>query len=88
VKDLDGEVLTALTEDLLLLLLYDLACPVMRIDHLVADLVIDVRRLAGDLELFELLLPSCLFGNGDLLVRADSWALPSFFRFANSGPRD
>jgi hypothetical protein len=61
VKDLDGEVLAGLAQDLLLLLLDDLPSAVMRIDHLVADLIFDMRRLAGDLELFELLLPSCLF---------------------------
>jgi hypothetical protein len=44
----------------------------MRVDHLVADLVVDVRRLTADLELFELLLPSCFFGNDDLLVQAGS----------------
>jgi hypothetical protein len=44
----------------------------MRIDHLVADLVFDLRRLTADFELFELLLPSCFFGNGDLLVQAGS----------------
>jgi hypothetical protein len=50
----------------------------MGIDHLVADLVIDVRRLTADLELFELLLPVRIFGNGDLLVQAGSGRLPSF----------
>jgi hypothetical protein len=49
----------------------------MRIDHLVADLVLDIRRLTGDLELFELLLPTWLFGNDDLLVQAGSGTLPS-----------
>jgi hypothetical protein len=52
VKDLDGEVLALLAENLLLLLLHDLAGSVMRVDHLVADLVVDVRRLTADLELF------------------------------------
>ena len=44
------EVLTLLTEDLLLLLLDDLTRPMMRVDHVVADLEIDALRLAGDLE--------------------------------------
>jgi hypothetical protein len=75
-KDLDGEVLTGLPENLFLLLLYDLSGAVMRVDHLVADLVVDVRRLTADLELFELLLPSCFFGNDDLLVQAGGRETP------------
>src|SRR5437588_6183570 len=47
VKDLDREVLARLAEHLLLLLLQDLARPVMWIDHLVAHLVRDVDDL-GD----------------------------------------
>jgi hypothetical protein len=53
VKDLDGEVLPLLTEDLLLLLLEDLAGAVMRIDHVVADLELDVLDLD---DCFEVLL--------------------------------
>jgi hypothetical protein len=49
VEDLDGEVLALLTEDLLGLLLEDLAGPVVGIDDVVADLEIDVLDL-DDLE--------------------------------------
>jgi hypothetical protein len=49
VEDLDGEVLALLTEDLLGLLLEDLAGPMVGIDDVVADLEIDVLDL-DDLE--------------------------------------
>jgi hypothetical protein len=64
VEDLDRQVLTLLAEDLLLLLLQDLAGAVVRIDDLVADLVVDVRRLA--LELLDVVLPICLADGGPL----------------------
>jgi hypothetical protein len=53
VEDLDGEVLARLTEDLLDLLLEDLAGAVMRIDDVVADLEPDVLDL-GALEILDL----------------------------------
>jgi hypothetical protein len=62
VEDLDRQVLTLLAEDLLLLLLQDLAGAVVRIDDLVADLVVDVRRLP--LELLDVLLPICVADGG------------------------
>jgi len=62
VEDLDREVLAALAEHLLLLLLQDLARPVVRIDDVVPDLVLDVGRLSGDLEVREILL-NRRFGN-------------------------
>jgi hypothetical protein len=57
VEDLDREVLPLLTEDLLLLLLQDLAGPVMRIDDVIADLVLDLLRLPRDFEVLDGLLP-------------------------------
>jgi hypothetical protein len=67
VEDLDGEVLPPLTEDLLLLLLEDLAGAVMRIHDVVADLELDVLDLDNGLEV---LLRGCFldrFGNDALL---------------------
>jgi len=68
VEDLDGEVLPLLTEDLLDLLLEDLAGSVVRIDDVVADLEQDVL----DLGAFEVLDLLCFdyFGNGVLLLQA------------------
>jgi hypothetical protein len=57
VEDLDREVLPLLSEDLLLLLLQDLAGPVMRVDDVIADLVLDLLRLPRDLEVLDGLLP-------------------------------
>jgi hypothetical protein len=54
VEDLDRQILTALAEDLLLLLLDHLAGPVMGIDHMVADLEVDVDDLALDDEILDL----------------------------------
>jgi hypothetical protein len=79
VEDLDRQVLALLAEDLLLLLLEDLPGTVVRVDDLVTDLVIDVRRLALDIEVLDALVPIWLaYG-----------ALPSFrcVTFASSGPR-
>jgi hypothetical protein len=50
VEDLDGEVLACLAQDLLLLLLQDLAGAMVRIDDLVPDLVDDMYYL-GELDL-------------------------------------
>jgi hypothetical protein len=44
VKDLDGEVLPALAEDVLHLLAQDLARAVVRIDDAVTDLELDVLK--------------------------------------------
>jgi hypothetical protein len=66
VQDLDRQVLTLLAEDLLLLLLQDLAGAVVRIDDLVADLIVDMRRLAR--EVLGGLLPICVADGGPLLV--------------------
>jgi hypothetical protein len=57
VQDLDGQVLTLFAEDLLLLLLQDLAGPVMRVYDVIADLIFDLLRLPRDLELLDGLLP-------------------------------
>jgi hypothetical protein len=54
-KDLDGEVLACLAEDLLLLLLDDLARPMMGVDDVVTDLELDELRLSGDLQVLDLL---------------------------------
>jgi hypothetical protein len=67
VQDLDGQVLPLLAEDLLLLLLQDLAGPVMRVDDVIADLILDLLRLPRDLKALDGLLPVCC-GNGVLLV--------------------
>jgi hypothetical protein len=61
VEDLDREVLPLGAEALLDLTLEDLAGPVMRVDHVVADLVLDRHDLAV-LEVLDFLLPGC-FGN-------------------------
>jgi hypothetical protein len=45
VKDLDRQVLALLPEDLLLLLFEDLACPMVRVDDVVADLEVDALGL-------------------------------------------
>jgi hypothetical protein len=65
VEDLDREVFLLLTEDLLALLLEDLAGPVMGIDDVVADFELDEFRLHGDLEVLDLLFD--YFGNDNLL---------------------
>jgi hypothetical protein len=56
VKDLDGQVLALLAEDLLDLLLQDLARSVVWVDHVVPDLVGDVGNLTGYFEVRDLLL--------------------------------
>jgi len=61
VKNLDREVLTDLTEDVLLFLLDYLAGPMMRVDHVVADLELDVDDLTLDVEILEL---NSRIGNG------------------------
>jgi hypothetical protein len=53
VEDLDREVLAYLAEDVLLLLLDHLAGPVMGVDHVIADLEVDVLDLALDLEVLD-----------------------------------
>jgi hypothetical protein len=57
VQDLDRQVLTLLAEDLLLLLLQDLAGPVVRVDDVIADLILDLLGLPRDLEVLDGLLP-------------------------------
>jgi hypothetical protein len=57
VEDLDREVLALLAENFLLLLLDDLAGPVMRVYDVVADLVLDLLGLPRDLEVLDGLLP-------------------------------
>ena len=55
VKDLDGQVLALLTEDLLHLLLEDLPRPMVGVDDVIADVVLLLRRLT--LEVLDCLLP-------------------------------
>jgi hypothetical protein len=66
VEDLDRQVLPALAEDLLLLLLQDLTRAVMRVDDVVPDLELDVLELGYQVEVLEILF-DC-FGQGVLLV--------------------
>src|SRR3954467_2064477 len=66
VQDLDCQVLAGLAEHRLLLLLEDLAGPVMGIDHVVTDGVVLHRQLAIEIEVLDVLLP--LFRDGCLLV--------------------
>jgi hypothetical protein len=61
VEDLDREVLALLAEDLLLLLLEDLARPVVGVDDVIAYVIDLLRRFT--LEVLDCLLPLC-FGNG------------------------
>jgi hypothetical protein len=68
VEDLDREVLAHLTQDRLVLLLEDLAGPVVRVDDVVADLEQDVLDL-GYLEVLDVLFFD-YFGNGALLLQA------------------
>jgi hypothetical protein len=75
VKDLDREVLARLAEDLLVLLLDDLAGAVMGIDDVVTELELDVLDFPDDLEVFEELLFADI-GDGSVLLRCDSQAVP------------
>jgi hypothetical protein len=68
VQDLDGEVLAPLAEDLLLLLLEDLAGAVMRVYDVVADLEVEAFDLTADLEVLQVVFDD--FGNGALLLGA------------------
>jgi hypothetical protein len=72
VKDLDGEVLALLTEDLLVLLLDDLAGPVMRIDNVVTEFELDVLDFSYDLEILEELRFYGGIGDGSVLLGCDS----------------
>src|SRR4051794_7939204 len=73
-KDLDREVLAHLAEDVLLFLLDHLAGPMMGIDHVVADLEIDVDDLALDLEILD--VNGCI-GNGSSFDKGGPHAGPS-----------
>jgi hypothetical protein len=87
VKDLDREVLALLAEDLLVLLLDDLAGAVMGIDDVVTELELDVLDFPDDLEVFEELLFGDI-GDDSVLLGCDSPALPVSLMSAGSGPRD
>jgi len=87
VKDLDREVLARLAEDLLVLLLDDLAGAVMGIDDVVTELELDVLDFPDDLEVFEELLFGDI-GDGSVLLGCDSRALPVSLMSAGSDPRD
>jgi len=67
VKDLDGEVLALLAEDLLVLLLDDLAGAVMGIDDVVTKVELDVLDLSDDLEILQQLLFGDI-GDGSVLL--------------------
>jgi len=67
VKDLDGEVLALLAEDLLVLLLDDLAGAVMGIDDVVTEVELDVLDLSDDLEILQQLLFGDI-GDGSVLL--------------------
>jgi hypothetical protein len=72
VQDLDGEVLTLLTEHLLALLLQDLAGAVVRVDDVVAELELDVLDLPL-LECLEKLLFDLVSDGPVLLVIGPPW---------------
>jgi hypothetical protein len=72
VEDLDGEVLTLLTEHLLALLLQDLAGAMMGVDDVVAELELDVLDLAL-LEGLEKLLFDLVSDGPVLLVIGPPW---------------
>ena len=67
VENLNGQVLALLAEHLLDLLLLDLAGPVMGVHDVIADLVVDMRRLTRDLKVLAVLPGSC-FADDFLLV--------------------
>jgi hypothetical protein len=71
VQDLDREVLAPLAEDLLALLLEDLAGAVMRVDDVVADLELEAFDLTADLEVLQVVFDD--FGNGALLLGPGPW---------------
>jgi hypothetical protein len=73
-KDLDREVLPHLAEDLLLLLLDDLPGPMMGIDDVVTDAEVDALRLAGDVQVLDL-LGRCL-GGDDVLLNSGCVRVP------------
>jgi hypothetical protein len=85
-KDLDGQVLTLLAEDVLLFLLDDLPGPVMRVDDVVANGEIDALDLAADVEVFEVL---GIGADGALLGRVGPVGPPTGFvaRSVGNGPR-
>ncbi|MGI8573223.1 MAG: hypothetical protein ACR2L9_11450 [Solirubrobacteraceae bacterium] len=89
-EDLDGEVLPALAEEVLLLLLEDLTGPVMRIYDVVSDLELDVLELRDQVEVLELVFD--YFGQGVLLVRAGQGRFQRVggraVRSAGNDPRD
>jgi hypothetical protein len=86
-KDLDGEIFACLAEDLLLLLLDDLAGPMMGIDDVVTDREIDALGFAGDLlEVLDRLVlgDSCIGWDDALLHRGVR--VPDDVMSAGSGP--
>jgi hypothetical protein len=80
VEDLDGEVLAGLTEDLLVLLLDDLAGAMMRVDDVVADLEVDALGLSGDVQILDL-RGSCL--GDDALLRLGNGPCAGPVRFVS-----
>jgi hypothetical protein len=89
-EDLDGEVLASLTEDLLVLLLDDLARAVVGVDDVVTELELDVLHLADDFKVLQELLFSGV-GDGSVLLGVRqalaSRASVSMSRSVGSGPR-
>jgi hypothetical protein len=89
VEDLDREVLAYLAQDLLVLLLDDLAGAVVWIDDVVTDLEVDALGLPGDVFQILDLRGSCL--GDDALLRQWSVRVPDrdavLVRSAGSGPR-
>jgi hypothetical protein len=69
VKDLDGQVLALLAQHLLELLLEDLSCAVVRVHHLIADLV--DRRRALDLKVLDdFIFDDCVANDALLRIAA------------------
>jgi len=86
VEDLDGEVLPTLAEEVLLLLLQDLAGPVVGIDDVVPDLELDVLELRDQVKVLKLVF-DC-FGQGVLLVFGGGQGKSGAERAVRSGGND
>jgi hypothetical protein len=85
VEDLDGQILAALAEDLLVLLLDYLSGAVVRVDDIVTDREVNALRLSLELEVLDL-LDGCL-GNGGPPCYGSGCRIGLRFRSGDSDPR-